>query len=112
MEAWVNMFAFVMRSMLPIAIKNQTSETEMFINTKTAFHSDNMKAQVIEAKFSCPSSSRSFGTGTGSYSHRSDGTCSTSHNSYRISGRVAVTNAPFNSSLVSIASGCDLAGLV
>ena len=84
----------------------------MFINTKTAFHSDNMKAQVLEAKLeSHLNSSRS--NCTGSYSHRSDSTCNTSgYNSNRVSGRVAVTNAPFNSTLVSIVSGCDLAGLV
>ena len=45
MEAWVNMFAFIMKSMLPLAIKGQTVETEIAINTKCEFNSDNMKAQ-------------------------------------------------------------------
>ena len=45
MEAWVNMFAFIMKSMLPLAIKGQTVETEIAINTKSEFNSDNMKAQ-------------------------------------------------------------------
>ena len=113
MEAWVNMFAFIMRSMLPIAIKDQTAETEFFMNTKTAFHSDNMKAQVMEAKLSSVhSSARSLGT------YRSE-TTSTTHNSIRTnaaSGRIAVTNAhaqaPFSSPLVPILSGDDLAGMV
>ena len=51
MEAWVNVFSFIMKSMLPPAIKGQTLETEICINTKTEFSSDNMKAQVQEIKY-------------------------------------------------------------
>ena len=110
MEAWVNMFAFIMRSMLPLAIKSHTTETEIFINTKTAFHSDHMKAQVIEAKLnSSQGSARSKSSGF--YSHRSETTLMY-NNSNHASGRIAVTNAPFSSPLVPIISGCDLAGLV
>lgn len=50
MEAWVHMFAFVMKSMLPLAIKGQTIDTELFINTKTEFSSENIKAQMQEIK--------------------------------------------------------------
>ena len=51
MEAWVNVFSFIMKSMLPPAIKGNTLETEICINTKTEFSSDNMKAQVQEIKY-------------------------------------------------------------
>ena len=37
MEKWVNMFAFVMKSMLPPAIENQVLETEININTSSEF---------------------------------------------------------------------------
>jgi len=50
MEAWVNVFSFIMKSMLPLAIKGQTLETEICINTKTEFSSDNLKVQVQEIK--------------------------------------------------------------
>jgi len=51
MEAWVNVFSFIMKSMLPPAIKGQTLETEISINTKSEFSSDQMKAQVQEIKY-------------------------------------------------------------
>jgi hemoglobin-like flavoprotein len=51
MEAWVNVFSFIIKSMLPPAIKGQTLETEICINTKTEFSSDNMKVQVQEIKY-------------------------------------------------------------
>ena len=54
MEAWVNMFAFIMKSMLPLAIKGQTVETEIAINTKSEFNSDNMKAQGEDGVISSP----------------------------------------------------------
>ena len=34
MEAWVNMFAFIMKTMLPLAIVGQTIETEIAINAE------------------------------------------------------------------------------
>ena len=34
MEAWVNTFSFVMKSMLPLAIVGQTIETEIAINAE------------------------------------------------------------------------------
>lgn len=37
MEAWVNLFAFVMQGMLPSAIKDQVVETELNINTSSEF---------------------------------------------------------------------------
>ena len=51
MEAWVNMFAFVMKSMLPLAIKNQVLENEININTKTDFSSDHVKTQILEKQY-------------------------------------------------------------
>jgi len=50
MEAWVNVFAFIMKSMMPLAIKDQTIDTEVCINTKTEFSSDAIKFQVQEKK--------------------------------------------------------------
>jgi len=47
MDAWVNLFAFIMRSMLPPAIDGQTIETEININTKTEFASDTITNQII-----------------------------------------------------------------
>lgn len=51
MEAWVNLFSFIMKSMLPPAIQGQTLDTEISINTKTEFSSDMVKAQVQEIKY-------------------------------------------------------------
>jgi hemoglobin-like flavoprotein len=51
MEAWVNVFSFIIKSMLPPAIKGQTLETEICINTKSEFSSDAVKAQVQEIKY-------------------------------------------------------------
>ena len=51
MEAWVNVFSFIMRSMLPPAIRGQTLETEVCIHTKSEFSSDTVKAQVQEIKY-------------------------------------------------------------
>lgn len=46
MEAWVNLFAYVIRTMLPFAIKNQVAERELFINQNKNF--DEMQAQKAE----------------------------------------------------------------
>jgi hypothetical protein len=51
MEAWTNVFSFIMKSMLPPAIKGQTLETEICINSRTEFSSDAVKAQVQEIKY-------------------------------------------------------------
>jgi hemoglobin-like flavoprotein len=50
MEAWVNVFAFIMKSMLPLAIRDRTIDTEVCINTKTEFSSDAIKFQIQEKK--------------------------------------------------------------
>jgi hemoglobin-like flavoprotein len=47
MEAWVNLFAFIMKSMLPPAIDGQVIETEININTKTEFASDKITNEII-----------------------------------------------------------------
>jgi hypothetical protein len=46
MEAWVNLFAFVMKSMLPPAIKGQVVETELNINTSSEFENGKIAAEV------------------------------------------------------------------
>jgi hemoglobin-like flavoprotein len=51
MEAWVNMFSFIMKSMLPMAIKGQTLETEIGINTKSDFSSNEVQSQMLEIKY-------------------------------------------------------------
>jgi hemoglobin-like flavoprotein len=51
MEAWVNVLSFIMKSMLPPAIKGQTLQTETSINTKTEFSSENVKTQLQEIKY-------------------------------------------------------------
>ena len=65
MEAWVNMFSFIMKSMLPMAIKGQTLETEIGINTKSDFSSNEVQSQMREIKYEkekALSSSRSINT--------------------------------------------------
>jgi hemoglobin-like flavoprotein len=46
MEAWVNLFAFVMKSMLPPAIVDQVVETELNINTSSEFDSGRVAEEV------------------------------------------------------------------
>lgn len=47
MAAWVNMLAFVMRSMLPPAIENQVIETEINVNVSSAFASAKVQDELI-----------------------------------------------------------------
>jgi hypothetical protein len=48
MEAWVNLFAFVMKSMLPQAIRGQVVETELNINTSSEFANGRVADEVAE----------------------------------------------------------------
>jgi hemoglobin-like flavoprotein len=48
MEAWVNLFAYVMRSMLPPAIKDQVVETELNVNTASEFDAGRVAEEVAE----------------------------------------------------------------
>ena len=48
MEAWVNLFAFVMKSMLPPAISGQVVETELSINTSSEFAGGKLAEEVAE----------------------------------------------------------------
>lgn len=50
MEAWVNLFAFVMRSMLPPAIIGQVVETEININTSSEFSAGAVAEEVEEVE--------------------------------------------------------------
>jgi hypothetical protein len=50
MEAWVNLFAFVMRSMLPPAIKGQVVETEISVNTSSEFSAGRLADEVEEVE--------------------------------------------------------------
>lgn len=49
-EAWVNMFAFVMQSMLPPAIENQIVETEISVNVSSEFASDRVNQELVAAE--------------------------------------------------------------
>jgi hypothetical protein len=46
MGAWVNLFAFIIKSMLPPAIKNHIVETELFINTSSIFDNGKIAEEV------------------------------------------------------------------
>lgn len=46
MEAWVNLFAFVLKSMLPPAIKGSVVETEININTSSEFDNSKISNEV------------------------------------------------------------------
>ena len=46
MEAWVNLFAYVMRGMLPPAIKGQVVETELNINTSSEFNHGKIAEEI------------------------------------------------------------------
>jgi hypothetical protein len=48
MESWVNLFAYVMKSMLPPAIKGQVVETELNINTSSGFDANRVAMEVEE----------------------------------------------------------------
>jgi hemoglobin-like flavoprotein len=50
MEAWVNLFAYVMQGMLPAAIKGQVVETELSINTSSAFDNGKILDEIREFK--------------------------------------------------------------
>jgi hemoglobin-like flavoprotein len=50
MEAWVNVFAFVCKSMLPPAIENQVVETEINVNTSSEFASDRVAMECLAAE--------------------------------------------------------------
>jgi hypothetical protein len=46
MEAWVNLFAYIMKFLLPPAIQGRVVETEMNINTSSAFAEGRVFAEV------------------------------------------------------------------
>lgn len=48
MEAWVNLFAFILRSMLPPAIEGQVVENEMNVNTSSEFAAGKVLEEVAE----------------------------------------------------------------
>jgi hypothetical protein len=48
MEAWVNLFAFILRSMLPQAIKGSVLETEICVNTSSEFKNGKLGEMVKE----------------------------------------------------------------
>lgn len=50
MEAWVNLFAFVMKSMIPSAIQGKVIETELFINTSSVFSDGKIAEEVHDAE--------------------------------------------------------------
>lgn len=48
MEAWVNIFGYILRSLLPPAIRGQVVETEMYVNTSSEFSSGKVLDEVAE----------------------------------------------------------------
>jgi hypothetical protein len=48
MEAWVHLFAYVMKLMLPPAIQNQVVEAELYINTSSEFAQGRIADEVQE----------------------------------------------------------------
>jgi hemoglobin-like flavoprotein len=72
MEAWVNMFAFVLRSMLPPAIKGQVVETELSVNTSSEFQDSRVAAEIAEVEETV-NLRRKFGGSVGSRSQASSG---------------------------------------
>jgi hemoglobin-like flavoprotein len=50
MEAWVNMFAFVLQSMLPPALKDLVVETELNANTSSEFQDSRVAAEIAEVE--------------------------------------------------------------
>jgi hemoglobin-like flavoprotein len=50
MEAWVNLFAYVMRGMLPPAIKGQVVETELNINTSSEFQDGKINNEILQTE--------------------------------------------------------------
>lgn len=47
MEAWVNLFAFVMQGMLPSAIKDHVVETELNINVSSEFTGGSVASEIL-----------------------------------------------------------------
>jgi hemoglobin-like flavoprotein len=50
MEAWVNMLAFVLQSMLPPALKDLVVETELNANTSSEFQDARVAAEIAEVE--------------------------------------------------------------
>jgi hypothetical protein len=50
MEAWVNLFAFILRSMLPQAIKGSVLETEIAVNTSSEFKNGKLGEMIKEVE--------------------------------------------------------------
>lgn len=50
MQAWVNVFAFALRSMLPSSIRNQVVENEVQVNTSSEFSSGKILNELSEAE--------------------------------------------------------------
>lgn len=48
MEAWVHLFAFILRSLLPPAIEGQVVETEIYINTSSEFSGGRVMDEVAQ----------------------------------------------------------------
>ena len=50
MESWVHLFAFVMKSMLPEAIRNGVVETELNINMSSEFSAGEIAEEIAEVE--------------------------------------------------------------
>lgn len=58
MEAWVNLFAYVMQGMLPPAIKGQVVETELNVNTSDEFNQGGTANEIISLRDNSQSKSQ------------------------------------------------------
>jgi hemoglobin-like flavoprotein len=71
MEAWVNLFAYVMRGMLPPAIKGQVVETELNINTSSEFEDGKINNEILQMEQALAMKKMMVG-GSASENHMSD----------------------------------------
>eukprot|EP01041_Mallomonas_annulata_P010066 gene10066-20978_t len=112
MEAWVNVFAFIMKSMLPPAIEGQVVPTEVHINTSSDFAGGKIAEQVevleevknIRRKFSRDSASHrgdddtmsmmSSRMGNRGLHNGSEYTANTAREGLRLSARDLMTSSP------------------
>lgn len=109
MEAWVHTFAFVMKSMLPLAIRGNVVETELHVNTSSEFASGKLAEEVanveevreVRKKFKSVSSRGSYAG-----AESSDGDSVYSHDIHSHSSRLVLPNSSrIDEQLISPLSG-------
>ena len=99
MEAWVNLFAYVMKSMLPPAIKGQVLEHELNINTSSEFSAGRVAEEVREAEEVKDIRKRTSKQSGSQYQHSSyGGTARSSNIGGPFGGRMKINSARINHS--------------